>query len=235
MSIKEWEEQRKQNREVSEARERAERAASAYQDCLERKAQAPSPPKPSGALGPVGLSRSCEQIRDDSMKTPAQSIGLSNPAAPAPFCGVQIPVDQPRMISRIAGRNAAKIEDLIGYHRPVVAVGSGGNYLAEFSRVCGSVRVELPRSVLGPGGGSGVGFGFGGGRTVEYAYPRTGSIVTWPDGSVAGTVAESGKVETRELQDAPDGRRCRREQPFAEPLCHAREDLCTTPGCKPGR
>jgi hypothetical protein len=241
VSLAEWQAHETERRDAATKKENEARAEREYRACLERKAHEPPPPpsKPGPLSGlSAGFSTTCENVRDSMLRSPGLGlgnlIGRGNLGASVPYCRLDVPEGERLLVSKVAGKPAVAVAELAFAERLIVAQGAReASFLVEVQRACGEVRVEVPASALARGGGGGA--GGTGMMSQKMYYALKTSLVTWPDGAPAGKVQRSGPLRATELKEVAPGRLCHEVAPFAQPLCHAKDDLCETPDCKPRR
>lgn len=124
-------------------------------------------------------------------------------------------------------------EEPLGTHSSFVGVNpANGNFVAEIARACAVSRVGVRKEdVTQSRSGQTERVRGVGSSSAGYYFPRRKSLVTWPNGSLAGEVWLSGPVPVSEYKRIKDGRMCRRVAPFAAPLCQKAADLCRKPSC----
>jgi hypothetical protein len=239
-SLDDWREDEARRHQAELTNQREAERTRLYQSCLERERNAPPAPPPKPGRRPTTLETlgkvSCAEIYPPG----AMGSGLGGLAGllgrgsgtDAPRCRAIAPEQNRDMASRLDGQPFMKLTSLVESSpgSSTVGPGAGRAYLANIPRTCGTVRVEIPEEAVRWGGGGRGSGGFGSGRDVFY--PRTGSVVTWPDGTIAGKVTRSGSVREDALTPASDDRLCRRVARFAEPLCQSKNDLCRSRECR---
>ena len=209
----------------------------AYQQCLEAEQKAP-PAKavPKGSILGSTPVITCDDLLAGgafagSLPT-VENMDLGFGSLPPPNCDISEPNGQNDLTSRVGGQPFATVSTLTSTECFSVFSGANGTYIAELGVSCGTVRVEVPAVAVNRGAR---GKSSPGRPLPRSLYSRNGSAVTWLDVTAAGTVARSGAIIESTLFQGSGGRLCTKVEPFAEPLCQAKRDLCETLDCKPKR
>ncbi len=222
----------------TEERKRYEACLTAEKRGARAEAQARPPTKRPGEVDTsslvLGLSQalSCDRMLASGLFSSLGTVSTMDVWTFVPPCSLVSPDDRAER-ARFDGRPFALITSIAAGPTTVLHDATRDAYLAEATRTCGVVRVEVAESAVGSNrtGEGMIGTGRLGASPEMLLWPRLASVVTWPDGTRAGTVSRTGSVRASDLSEASGDRLCTKVAPFAARLCHARADLCKDPHC----